>query len=152
LLELVRAQIAAVLGHTSAAAVPADRTLHDLGVDSLTALQLRNGIGRAVAERLPATVVFDHPTALALARSLATRLAGDEQAEQADGYAYEPSVERADESAVAEATETTATAGTTTTTTAGMTEETVSSATDEELFALLEAELGLGDERSTDGR
>ncbi|MEY9992095.1 acyl transferase domain-containing protein/acyl carrier protein [Streptomyces sp. V4I8] len=129
LLELVRAQIAAVLGHASAKSVPADRTLHDLGVDSLTALQLRNGIGRAVAERLPATVVFDHPTALALARFLAARLCGDEPD---------------DDSAVPEAAETA--------TTAGMTEEAVASATDEELFALLEAELGLGDERSPDGR
>ncbi|MFG3366317.1 SDR family NAD(P)-dependent oxidoreductase [Streptomyces sp. NPDC048156] len=129
LLELVRAQIAAVLGHPSAAAVPADRTLHDLGVDSLAALQLRNAIGRAVAERLPATVVFDHPTAYALTGFLAARLSGDEPVPED----FAPAAARSD---AAEQ---------------DLTEDAVSSASDEELFALLDAELGLGEEESRNG-
>ncbi|GGM05997.1 hypothetical protein GCM10010129_57070 [Streptomyces fumigatiscleroticus] len=121
LLTLVRTQIAAVLGHPSGAAVPADRTLHDLGVDSLGAVQLRNGIGRALAERLPATVVFDHPTADALSRFLAARIQGEESGPDSPTHG------------------------------AALTEDTVASASDEELFALLDAELGTSDEETRDG-
>ncbi|GAB7063281.1 hypothetical protein JCM12681A_49910 [Streptomyces mexicanus] len=129
LLELVRTQVATVLGHSSAAAVPAERTLHDLGVDSLGALQLRNGIGLAVAERLPATVIFDHPTAYALTRFLAARLSGEAPG-PGNAAPHRATADAPDEA---------------------LTEDTVASASDEELFALLDAELGLGEEESRDG-
>ncbi|MFD9262538.1 type I polyketide synthase, partial [Streptomyces sp. NPDC059538] len=87
LLETVRAEVAAVLGHSSRGRVPADRRFQDLGFDSLTAVELRNRLTAATGVKLPPTLVFDHPTPGALADRLRAALAPDLPAQDSPGEA-----------------------------------------------------------------
>ncbi|MFI1272955.1 type I polyketide synthase, partial [Streptomyces olivaceus] len=74
--ELVRTHIASVLGHRSADSIDDERPLQELGFDSLTAVELRNRLASSLDLKLPATVLFDYPTASALAEHLRVQVLG----------------------------------------------------------------------------
>jgi len=63
LTDLVLRHAAVVLGHPDAAAVDLDRGFLEQGFDSLTALELRDGLQRAVGLELSATLLFRPPDA-----------------------------------------------------------------------------------------
>ncbi|MEV6624693.1 SDR family NAD(P)-dependent oxidoreductase, partial [Amycolatopsis sp. NPDC051114] len=75
-LELVRGHAATVLGYGGAHEIEPAAQFQSLGFDSLTAIELRNGLTAATGQRLPATLIFDHPTPSALATHLLTELTG----------------------------------------------------------------------------
>jgi acyl carrier protein len=74
LVGLVRAEAAVVLGHDSPATIGPTRTFRDLGLTSLTAVDLRNRLAGATGLTLPASLVFDYPTPATIAEFLAGQL------------------------------------------------------------------------------
>ncbi|NYV75823.1 beta-ketoacyl reductase, partial [Streptomyces sp. UH6] len=90
--ELVQAEAARVLGHTSAHAVEADRAFRDLGFDSVMGIELRNRLNDKTGLDLESTIVFDEPSPEALAVRLRRELglAADEDGTEAALAAADP--------------------------------------------------------------
>ncbi|MFD0362796.1 type I polyketide synthase [Nocardia sp. GCM10030253] len=77
-LDLVREHAAAVLGHGSAEDISPDQRFDALGFDSLGGVEFRNRLSKATGVPLPSTLVFDHPTAAAVATLLHSKIEGTE--------------------------------------------------------------------------
>ncbi|MFI5916878.1 beta-ketoacyl reductase, partial [Dactylosporangium sp. NPDC051541] len=91
LLDLVRSNIAVVLGHAQPDTVDVERGFLDMGFDSLTALELRNQLRDATGLPLPATAMFDFPTPVAIVRYLHGQLV---PAAEPDGDPHEAAIRR----------------------------------------------------------
>ncbi|WP_341286310.1 type I polyketide synthase [Mycobacterium decipiens] len=76
LTSLVTTTTATVLAHPDPTALDPDTPFKDLGMDSLSALELRNTLTRHTGLPLPATLAFDHPTPTTIAQHLASLLTG----------------------------------------------------------------------------
>lgn len=91
-LELVRAQAAAVLGHESAESIAPGMPFKDLGFDSLSVMEFRNQLVKATGVALPSTLVFDYPTATAITELLLSRIE-PAAPESTTGHVAPPSVQ-----------------------------------------------------------
>ncbi|WP_461479768.1 type I polyketide synthase [Mycobacterium sp. HUMS_1102779] len=79
MLDLVRSNIATVLGNVSPEAVDPDKAFQELGFDSLTAVEMRNRLKTATGLALSPTLIFDYPTPNGLARYMCAEIAGAPQ-------------------------------------------------------------------------
>ncbi|MET1071168.1 MAG: type I polyketide synthase [Umezawaea sp.] len=77
LLDVVRSHVASALGLPGPDSVDEHRTFQEMGFDSLSAVELRNGLNAATGLKLPATLVFDYPTPAALVDQLRIEVVPD---------------------------------------------------------------------------
>ncbi|MQY25789.1 type I polyketide synthase [Nocardia aurantia] len=80
LLDLIAGHVATVLDHGAGRTLDHEKQFADLGFDSLTTVELRNQLRRSTGVTLSPTVIFDHPTPVALATHLHSVLARPEPA------------------------------------------------------------------------
>ncbi|WP_328585229.1 type I polyketide synthase [Streptomyces sp. NBC_00370] len=74
LLDLVRTEAAAVLGHGSPDAIGAQQVFKEMGFDSLAGVELRDRLGTLTGRQLPSTLVFNFPTPILVAEYLSAEL------------------------------------------------------------------------------
>jgi len=75
LVDLVRGEAAAILGHGSPAGIDPHRGFMDTGFTSLTSVELRNRLNAVTGLALPPSVVYDYPNPTELAGHLLEGLA-----------------------------------------------------------------------------
>ncbi|MFI9504540.1 type I polyketide synthase [Nocardia sp. NPDC052566] len=97
LAELVRAEMAVVLGYDNHDGIDADRPFAEVGFDSMASIELRNRVGKTTGVRLASTAVFEHPTPAALAAVLRAALLNVETASAEPDVDYAAEVVLADD-------------------------------------------------------
>jgi acyl carrier protein len=93
-LEVVRSEVAAVLGHVSVHVVDTRRAFQEQGFDSLSAVELRNRLAEATGLRLPSAMVFDYPTPAAVTQFLVDGLAHRDAGQTGNGSSGEVEVRK----------------------------------------------------------
>lgn len=94
LLDLVRSNIATVLGSSSPEAIHPDRAFQELGFDSLTAVEMRNRLKAATGLALSPTLIFDYPNSAALAGYMYRELVGASEQPAAAAAPGEAEIQR----------------------------------------------------------
>lgn len=74
MLAQLRQLVAHTLGFEDPESVPTGEALFDLGLDSLTSLELRNRLEARLGVKVPATLIFDYPTLTRLAEHFTVAL------------------------------------------------------------------------------
>ncbi|SOJ55233.1 Phenolphthiocerol synthesis polyketide synthase type I Pks15/1 [Mycobacterium simulans] len=85
LVEVVCAQVALVMGHSSSRDIDPHTTFQDLGFDSLTAVELRNRLKTATGVAVSPTLTFDYPTPTELAQHFGLQLNADHHPKSCGG-------------------------------------------------------------------
>ncbi|MFG3396494.1 beta-ketoacyl synthase N-terminal-like domain-containing protein [Streptomyces parvus] len=93
LTDLVRGEVAELAGFDGPHEVEAHGSMTDLGLDSVSVVDLSNRLGARIGVELPASLAFDHPTSTAIARHMLAAL-------HASGLAREGGGARAPEGTV----------------------------------------------------
>jgi acyl carrier protein len=75
-LAAVRGEVARALGFGDAGLVEPERGFFQMGMDSLTAVELKTRLEHGLAAELPSTLAFDCPNATTLATFLADEVLG----------------------------------------------------------------------------
>lgn len=76
--EMVRTPISMVLGYASPADIPPDREFTEMGIDSLSSIELGTHLRALTGLKVPNSAIFQYPTANLLARHLLDQLAPEE--------------------------------------------------------------------------
>ncbi|WP_290443958.1 beta-ketoacyl synthase N-terminal-like domain-containing protein, partial [Streptomyces sp. MP131-18] len=79
LLDLLHTHLTFLLGHAAPATLRPEQPFRALGIDSVTAVELRNRLNQATGLKLPATLLYDHPTPGAVVERLRAGLPGHHQ-------------------------------------------------------------------------
>ncbi|MGZ4564966.1 MAG: SDR family NAD(P)-dependent oxidoreductase, partial [Mycobacterium sp.] len=95
LLDLVRSNIAIVLGNSSPESIDPDRAFQELGFDSLTAVEMRNRLKSATGLALSPTLIFDYPNSAALAGYMHRELVGASEQQSPAAAPGEAEIQRA---------------------------------------------------------
>ncbi|MCZ8379358.1 type I polyketide synthase [Mycobacterium sp. CPCC 205372] len=78
IIDLLTVPIAMVLGYSSPSDVTPDREFHDMGIDSLSSIELGTHLRAITGLKLSNSVIFEYPTVSLLARHVLNQLAPDD--------------------------------------------------------------------------
>ncbi|NEQ63123.1 MAG: acyl carrier protein, partial [Moorea sp. SIO4A1] len=82
LLSHIRDQVSKVLGWSSSHTIDPHQGFFDIGMDSLTSVELRNRLQTSLGRSLSSTLIFDYPTIDALAGYLVSEMFTEEEQEE----------------------------------------------------------------------